>query len=291
MTKKQRLNGLFEITVKAVVIKGNDEVLILKRPKNDHHGAGNYDLPGGSLDAGESMGEALRRELKEETGIEVEVGPIIHAFDFDSRREEVTVYCKGIRFLAYYKDGKVDLSEEHDEFIWMPIDEAIEKLSDEGFEQDKKEALARAKEYLKMSHALDNWKRSVADFENYKKRQVELQKDLIKHAYEGVMLQVLPVLDNFHSSVEHVPVDQKDNPWVEGIMHIQRQLTDVIKDIGVEEIVPSIGEEFNPGLHEAIDHVHDKEQEKEFKNKIVKVVQKGYKIEEKVIRPARVIVE
>lgn len=285
------MNGLFEITVKAVVIKDGDKVLILKRPVNDDHGAGKYDLPGGSLDAGEYMQEALKREVKEETGMEVEIGPIMHAFDFEITREDAPVYCKGIRFIAYYKDGNIDLSEEHSEFEWMPIDKAIEKLSAEGFEKDKREALLKAKEYLIIRNALNNWKRSVADFENYKKRQTDSQKDLVKHAYEGVALHVIPVLDNFQASMAHVPSDQKNNPWVQGITHIQRQLSDIIKDIGVEEFEPKVGEAFNPNLHEAIENSLEKEQKEEFKNKIIKVVQRGYKIGEKVIRPARVVVE
>lgn len=290
MTEKKHKNGLFEITVKAVVVKDGDKVLILKRPVDDYHGAGNYDLPGGSLDANEHMREALQREVREETGIEVEVGPIVHIVDAILKRDDTSVCRKGIRFIAYHKDKEVDLSEEHDQFEWMPIDEAIEKLSSEGFEKDKREALVKAKEYLAFSRAMDNWKQTVADFENYKKRQMELQKDLIKRAYEGVTLQVLPVLDNFHASMAHIPEDQKNGSWVQGITHIQRQMADVLRDMGVEEFYPNTGEEFNPSLHEAIEK-HDKENKEEFKNKITKVIQKGYKIGERVIRPARVIVE
>lgn len=290
MTQKKHKNGLFEITVKAVVVKDEDKVLILKRPVDDHHGAGNYDLPGGSLNYGESLEEALKREVREETGIEIDIGPIVYAFDIEVIREDTPAHYKRIRFIAYYKEGSVDLSKEHSEFEWIPIDEAIEKLSSEGYEKDKREALVKAKEYLSLSHATDSWKRTIADFENYKKRQTELQKDLMKHAYEGATLQMLPVLDNFHASMAHVPEEQKNNPWVQGITHIQRQLADILKDMGVEEFNPKAGEEFNPSLHEAIES-HGKENKEEFKNKITKVVQKGYKIGEKIIRPARVIVE
>lgn len=290
MTQKKRTSGLFEITVKAVVVKDGDKVLILKRPESDDHGAGNYDLPGGYLNTGESMSDALQREVKEEVGIEIEVGPIMHSIDDVFKREGMPVCCKGIRFIARYKDGEVELSHEHTGFEWIPIDEAIDKLSSEGFEQDKREALIIAKEYLKMRRSMESWKRTIADFENYKKRQIELQKDLVKHAYQEVTLQILPVLDNFHASMAHIPEDQNNNPWVQGITHIQRQMADILKDMGVEEFNPEAGEEFNPSLHEAMES-HDKENKGEFKNKITKVVQKGYKIGERVIRPARVIVE
>ena len=75
---------------------------------------------------------------------------------------------------------------------------------------------------------LNNWKRAVADFENYKKRQAESQKDLLRFSLEGIIMQILPVLDNFHASTDHIPEDQKSNAWVVGIMHIQKQLEDLL---------------------------------------------------------------
>jgi len=145
---------------------------------------------------------------------------------------------------------------------------------------------------------LDKWKRAQADFENYKKMQAESQKDLLKYATQNIILQIIPVLDNFHMSTEHIPQDQKDNGWVTGIMYIQKQLETVLAENGVEEIAPKVGDSFDPVFHEAIadkqcgcDH-YDCEKEKEkFKNKIKKVMMKGYKIGDKVIRPARVVAE
>jgi len=136
---------------------------------------------------------------------------------------------------------------------------------------------------------LDGWKRCQADFENYKKRQAEAHKDLIKYSTENIIHQILPVLDNFHSSTDHIPEDQKNNPWVIGIMHIRKQLEDVLKDNGAEEIKVEIGDDFNPEIHEAV----ASEQEavgSEQKNKVSKIVSRGYKINERIIRPARVIV-
>jgi molecular chaperone GrpE len=144
---------------------------------------------------------------------------------------------------------------------------------------------------------LDDLKRLQADFENYKKRQTESQKDLIKYASQNVILQIIPVVDNFHMSTDHIPADQKDNSWVTGIMYIQKQLETILTENGVEEIMVKVGDTFDPVYHEAIEsHKCDCEdenceEEKKYKNKIVKVVMKGYKLGEKIIRPARVIVE
>ena len=147
-------------------------------------------------------------------------------------------------------------------------------------EIDKKD---KSEEYL------NNWKRAAADLENYKKDQAKMLGEFRKFASLDVIFQILPVLDNFNASLDHVPEDQKDNNWVTGIIYIKKQLEDVLKNNGVEEIEVKVGDEFNPGLHEAIDTKETNIDTKET-NKIMKVVQKGYKIDGKVIKAARVVV-
>ena len=156
---------------------------------------------------------------------------------------------------------------------------------------------------------LAGWKRCQADFENYKKMQAEAQKEFVKYSAQNVVMQIIPVLDNFHMSTDHVPEDQKNNAWVTGIMHIQKQLENVLKENGVTEIETKVGDKFNPEVHEAI---HDSNQssvtspsrvdeqsslrveagnrEEEIGDKISKVVMKGYKLNDKIIRPVKVTV-
>lgn len=145
----------------------------------------------------------------------------------------------------------------------------------------------------KAAEYLDGWKRCQADFENYKKMQSDSQKDLVRYAASNILLQIIPVLDNFHMSTAHIPEDQKDGGWVVGIMHIQKQLENVLSENGVEEIAVKVGDSFDPIMHEAIEDkecVHC-EGERKFENKIKRVVMNGYKMGEKIIRPARVVVE
>ena len=137
----------------------------------------------------------------------------------------------------------------------------------------------QAKEYL------DGWKRCQADFENYKKMQIESQREFVKYAGQNIVLQIIPVLDNFHMSTEHIPKDQKDGGWVVGIMHIQKQLENVLTENGVEEISAKEGDKFDPVIHEAM---QSKEEAKG--DKIKKVMMKGYKMGDKIIRPVKVIV-
>jgi molecular chaperone GrpE len=179
--------------------------------------------------------------------------------------------------------------------------EPVEPTNNETQETEEKPAIDDPVESIvsKEEEYLNNWKRAVADFENYKKRQAESQKDLLRYSLEGIIMQILPVLDNFHASTDHIPEDQKSNAWVVGIMHIQKQLEDLLKNNEVEEIEAKIGDEFNPRLHEAIkveNKIHPVKSaeggpDKPEFNRVNKVIQKGYMIGGKVIRPTRVVVE
>ncbi|TAK96223.1 nucleotide exchange factor GrpE [Patescibacteria group bacterium] len=146
-----------------------------------------------------------------------------------------------------------------------------------------------AEENEKMLEYLGGWKRCQADFENYRKMQQENNRELMNMATESLVLQLLPILDNFHASTDHIPEDQKNGGWVTGIMHIQKQLETFLKDNGVEEIEAKAGDQFNPELHEAL-HQEEANGEKQETGAIVKVVSKGYKIGNKIIRAARVVV-
>jgi len=161
------------------------------------------------------------------------------------------------------------------------IVETLKEDSPAGEPEEKE--IDQARDYL------NSWKRCQADFENYRKMQSENSKQLIGFATENIILQMLPILDNFHASTDHIPEDQKNNPWVVGIMHIQKQLETFLKDNGVEEIETKTGDKFDPEIHEAV-HQEELRIKNQESGKIVKIVSKGYKIGNKVIRAARVIV-
>ncbi len=146
---------------------------------------------------------------------------------------------------------------------------------------------------MKAEEYLVDLKRAQADFENYKKRQQESQKELGGYLIEKLVLDIIPVLDNFRAATMHVPDEQKESPWVVGIQYIEKQLEDVIKANGVEVIEVKEGDAFNPAIHEAIDSQQKAEssQQEEQADKIVKVLQKGFKLGDKVVRPAKVTVK
>jgi len=280
--------GFFEITVKAVVVK-DDKVLILERSDSDQIAPSKFDLPGGRVEGGETFEEALHREIMEEVGIEVEIGPVVHHLDWIKKREGKIIFCKGLRFLAAYKNGEQRVSFEHEKLHWLNIDEAIEKLSDSGFEKDKRQAIINAKKYLELQNSLDSWKRCQADLENYRKDTEKRIGEMRKYAGLDLIFQLLPILDNFESSLAHVPDDKLDNGWVKGILYIKKQMEDVLRNNGVEEIETKIGDKFDPAIHEAIKQ-ETSSKKQDTKNSIKQIVQKGYRIDGRVIRAAKVVV-
>lgn len=136
---------------------------------------------------------------------------------------------------------------------------------------------------------LDDLKRVQADFENYKKRVKNDERELYGHLSAQIVTDLIPILDNLHAAIGHVPAEAAGSPWVTGITYIEKQFEDVLKNYGVEPMDVKPGDAFDPTHHEALDHkTTEGEDSKELK--IEKVVQKGYQIKGKLVRPAKVIV-
>jgi len=288
-----------QLTVKVVIVDKDQKILLLKRAAEGVKNNGKYDLPGGWLEEDESVLETLKREIKEETDLEnVEIGEVLRLDEFE--KDGKVSNLRGLRYIGFYNGGEIKLNpREHQSFEWLSFEEALSKLKvDDGFEAEKRETILTAQKYLAAQNSLEGWKRCLAEFENYKKMQAESQKDRIRYATENVILQILPVIDNFHASTDHIPEEQKDNSWVTGIMYIQKQLENVLAENGAEEINLKVGDNFDAKYCEAVlENSDDKKGKKNTdkagdkkSDKIKKVILKGYKIGEKVIRPMRVTV-
>lgn len=156
-----------------------------------------------------------------------------------------------------------------------------------GSDKDLLEELKRQKEEY-----LNGWKRERADFLNYKKEEMERISALLKYANEELLLKILPVLDNIYLAEKQIPEDLKNHKWVEGILQLKNQISEFLKQEGVEEIKTK-GEMFNPNFHEVVGDVPAEalaKAGKEVKEHgiIVEETQKGYTLYGKVIRPAKV---
>ncbi len=136
----------------------------------------------------------------------------------------------------------------------------------------------------------EDWKnralRALADYQNLKKETEQARTEYAQFATADLISQLLPILDNFTAAVQYVPKEQQDLDWVVGVFHIQRQLEEVLKQQGVEAI-DVVGQQFDPQQHEAVDQRHDPQVPD---GQIVEQVQSGYRWHDKIVQPARVVV-
>lgn len=147
----------------------------------------------------------------------------------------------------------------------------------------KDKNLAKIKELeKKTSDYLNGWKRAQADYQNLQKRTLQDQQEFVKYANENIILDFIPVLDNLESAYGAMPKELAKNAWTQGIKFIKKQLEDALKKNGIEEIEAKIGQKFNPEFHEAV------KSDKKASDQITKIILKGYKLNGKVIRPAKV---
>jgi len=133
----------------------------------------------------------------------------------------------------------------------------------------------------KLADSIEGWQRSVADFQNYKKR-IERDRDAEKAMMKGDLIKkVLPALDDLERALQNRPAE---NNWADGIELIARKLQNLLEAEGMKRIEAE-GLEFDPNFHEAISHEPNDQVES---GHVIAIVQNGYILGERVIRPALV---
>ena len=162
------------------------------------------------------------------------------------------------------KKVKIDKNTE-------PVENSIDKV-------DLEEQLKEEK---------DKFLRLFAEFENYKRRTAKERIELFSTASEEVMVSLLPILDDFDRASAEIEKD-KDNEIFKGILLIKNKLLDSLKLKGLALIEVNKGDEFNADDHEAVSQIPAPS--KEMVGKIIDVVEKGYKLGEKVIRYPKVVI-
>jgi len=143
---------------------------------------------------------------------------------------------------------------------------------------------------------LAGWQRSRADFLNYKKDEAKRVTEIFKYATEDLLLKILPVLDNFEKAArqnflsENLSGQEKEkiNQVIHGYLQIKNQLKDFLKNQGIEDI-KAVGEKLDLNFHEVVESASAPDGATADKSGIIiEEVQKGYKLNGKVIRPAKV---
>ena len=156
-----------------------------------------------------------------------------------------------------------------------------EELDDDSFEESEevlilKNTISNLEEKIKLSHA---------ELINYRKRKDEEVTNRLRFANQDIILDILPILDNFERAIKLQNSEDKNlSKFLDGIKMIYNSLNETLKKYGVEEI-DCLGKEFDPNLHQAM--LVDKDDTKE-NNIVLEVLLKGYTLKERVIRPASV---
>ena len=182
--------------------------------------------------------------------------------------------------------------KKKDELEELKTEEEIEVLDgsmDENMEASNSEEASRnglenelldklGKKEKECEEYLDMLKRTMADFDNFRKRTLKEKESLYDDGFSEAIQQILPVLDNFERAVAYN--NKESSSIIEGIEMILKMFKEVLIKMGIEEI-PSMGEKFDPNYHNAVMHVED---ENYNENIIVDVMLKGYKYKDKVLR-------
>lgn len=148
--------------------------------------------------------------------------------------------------------------------------------------KDKKEEGYKAQ----IAELQDKVMRQMAEFENFRKRTEKEKSAMFETGAKSVIEKILPVVDNFERGLAMVPEEQKEEPFVEGMTKIYRQLLTELENLGVTPI-EAVGQEFDPELHNAVMQVENDELES---GTVAQELQKGYKYRDSVVRHSMVAV-
>lgn len=180
-----------------------------------------------------------------------------------------------------------------------PADEVVDDIEFESYNDDSpsgitsspEDKIKKLREKLKQTEKekqeyLDGWQRSKADFVNFKKREDDSKGEFMKFAREGMISDLLPVLESFDMAFANQEAWQKVEPsWRVGVEYIYNQLSTILKENGLTEVSP-LGAQFDPKEHTAIGSVETDDEV--MVHKVAVVVQKGYMLNGKMVRSPKV---
>jgi molecular chaperone GrpE len=135
----------------------------------------------------------------------------------------------------------------------------------------------------KVEELTNNWKRSAADFDNYKKRKEAEGPEMMQFAKEITVAKLMPSLQNLEQVLKYAPADEKYKDWLSGLRGTILQLEKDMEDLGLKKI-KTVGEQFDHNMHEAVEVAEGEP------GRIIKEIQPGFMLNNKVIIPAKVAV-
>lgn len=167
-----------------------------------------------------------------------------------------------------------------------PVESATDAADTEAVEKAEPELSDLEKAQAEAAEMKTRYLRAVADMENYRKRMAREKQDIIRAAAAGVVESLLPVLDNMKLGLQAAEKHPEAKDVTYGFQMVDDQLKKSLSEQGLEELIPD-GEIFDPNLHECVAHQPSDEVEED---KVIQTVRAGYRLNERLIRAATVIV-
>lgn len=153
--------------------------------------------------------------------------------------------------------------------------------------KEKKKVEKQAEELEKLKAEVEHWKneyyRAYADTKNLRNSIEKDYKEALKYRSEGFIEELLPVLDSFHMALANEPTDPALKNYLTGFQYVYRNLVSILENEGVSEIAPKVGDKFDSRTMNAVDT-----EEGEQENLVLKVYGNGYKLHDRIVRPAMV---
>lgn len=202
-----------------------------------------------------------------------------HSEEEAKEKEESVKNSSGEKKENVPEDDKEAEEKEKKEGNSASLDEK-EAAKAKAAREDKKEEQYKAK----IDELNDKYMRQMAEFDNFRKRTEKEKKAMFDMGCTDIIAKMLPVIDNFERGLSSVDEGKKDDPFVQGIDKVYKQLVKVLDDAGVKPI-ETVGKEFDPKLHNAVMHTED---DSVGENTIVEELQKGYMYHDTVVRPSMV---
>ena len=164
------------------------------------------------------------------------------------------------------------------------VEEPVEASSSETEESIETLTSALREERERAEELTDRWKRSAAEFSNYRKRVEKERGELVKFSNTLLITKLLPILDDLQRAFQTLPREMRQFTWVDGIALVERKLAATLEYEGLS-CIEALGKPFDPALHQAIMYEETTESDE---GTVIEELQKGYKLHEKVIRPTLV---
>ena len=178
------------------------------------------------------------------------------------------------------REGENKEAGEADAKVEEKTEETAEPKKSKLFEKKNK----KDKKDEQIADLTDKLTRQMAEFDNYRKRTEKEKSAMYEIGAKDIVEKILPVVDNFERGLQSVAEENKEDPFVQGMDKIYKQLMTTLEGIGVKPI-EAVGQEFNPDFHNAVMHIEDEEAGE---NVVVEEFQKGYMYRESVVRHSMV---